>query len=81
MAQLIADATLPVQIGRATEAVEVVTTEGVTLGVYTPMRHPRSPYPREEIERRRQESRANPGAGKALDEILARLRADHGDER
>jgi hypothetical protein len=74
MTQLLADANLSERLERATETVEIVNAQGVTIGVYTPMRFPRSPYSREEIERRRRDG----NLGRPLAEIMARLHEQEG---
>ncbi len=44
-----------------------------TESSYVGLRFPHSPYPREELERRRREARAHPELGKSLAEVLAHL--------
>lgn len=75
MTRVIADASLLEKLQQATEALEVCDTSGRVLGYYSPApdpaTYPKSPFSREEIERRRQEK-----GGYSLSEILKELGAE-----
>jgi len=75
VSQIVANAELAKQLQEATGPVYIVTDQGTMIGQFTPMKFPRSPYSREEIERSRQQARES--GGKPLKEILARLQAEN----
>jgi hypothetical protein len=72
MTRVIADASLPEVLQRAKEALEVCDPQGRVLGYYhpapDPSTYPKSPFSREEIERRRQQKGGDP-----LEVVLKRL--------
>jgi hypothetical protein len=72
--QILADAEMAKQIEEATGPVEVVNEKGTVIAVCTPIKFPHSPFPREEIERRREEARKNPEGGKSLAGVMEDLR-------
>jgi hypothetical protein len=78
MSQLVIDAEMARKISEATAPLQLVTAEGTAVGVCTPIRFPRSPYSREEIEDRRRECREHPERGSSLREALAQLEASAG---
>ena len=71
MSQILADAAMAKQLEAATGPVLVVNEQGTTIGQYTPIKFPHSPYSREEIEQSRKQCRES--GGKPLAEILAQL--------
>jgi hypothetical protein len=72
--QIVADAEMAKKIAEATGPVEIVDAAGTVIASCTPIKFPHSPYSREEIERRREEARKNPEAGKSLAEVMEYLR-------
>ena len=68
MTRLIADIALSARLRVATEALEICDEKGNILGYYQPTATVRSPYSREELERRRKEE-----GGFTLEEILSQL--------
>ncbi len=78
MPTIIAEGPMRASLESASEAVDITTPEGRTLGVFTPVKYRRSPYSREEIERRRAEFRRS-NAGRSLDEIVKELNTQHGE--
>lgn len=75
MSQILADDDMIKQLEAANGPVPVVDGQGTVIAVCTPIRFPRSPYTREEIERSRQQCRES--GGKPLAEIITRLREQH----
>jgi hypothetical protein len=71
MSQIVVDAKLQKQIEEATGPIKIVTQSGSTIGMVTPIKFPKSPYSREEIEQARKQCRET--GGKPLKEILASL--------
>lgn len=80
MSQILADAEMVRQLEEAEGPVQMVDEKGTVIAVCTPIKFPHSPYSREEIEKRREEARKNPGQGKSLAEILAGLKQTCGGE-
>lgn len=74
MSQIVVDAEVQKKLEAATEQTTVVGPTGNAIGYFTPIKFPKSPYSREEIERRRAEARANPEGGSSHSEVMARLR-------
>jgi len=74
MSQIVATPEMAKQLAEASGPVMIVNGEGTMIGFCTPVRFPHSPYPREEIERRREEARKHPERLKTTAEVLAHLR-------
>ena len=72
MPQIKVDAEVQKQLEAATEQTTVVGPTGNAIGYFTPIKFPKSPYSREEIEQRRAEMRKH--GGRTTAEVLARLR-------
>ena len=75
---MVAEGAMREGLESATEPIEILNSEGRTLGVFQPMKYPRSPYSREEIEARRAHYHRS-GAGKPLNQILHELVEKHGE--
>lgn len=80
MTQILADAEMAKQLQGAEGPVQVVDDKGTVIGLYTPIKFPHSPYSREEIERRREETRKHPENGRTLTEIMATLKRLAGEQ-
>jgi hypothetical protein len=78
--QILVDATMAQQIAASNGPVNIVDNTGTVIAVCTPVKFPHSPYTREEVERRREEARKNPGAGKSLAEVMAHLQQLAGEQ-
>lgn len=72
MSQIVVDAEVQKKLEAATEQTTVVGPTGNAIGYFTPIKFPKSPYSREEIERARANVRKN--GGRTTAEVLARLR-------
>jgi hypothetical protein len=70
MTRAVADAALPAKLRETIETVEVCDEFGQLLGYYQPAAHAKSPFTRDEIERRRKEV-----GGFSRQEILNDLQA------
>lgn len=79
MSQILVDEETEKQIEAGTVAVKVVNSKGTVVGVVMPVKVTRSRPTREEIERRREEARKNPGQGKTLTEVWAAIHAKYGE--
>jgi len=79
MTQIVVSAEAAKQIAAADGPVNIVDETGTVIAYCTPIKFPHSPYSREEIERRREEARKNPGAGKSLAEVMEHLRSLDGN--
>ncbi len=66
MTRILVDAEVAKQMAAADGDVHVVDADGTVIAVCTPVKFPHSPYPREEVERRREEARKHPEKGKKL---------------
>ena len=73
MSQILATPEMARQLAEASGPIMIVNDEGTTIGYCTPVRFPHSPYPREEIERRREEARKHPEKNKTFAEVMAHL--------
>jgi hypothetical protein len=80
MSEIRADAEMARQIATADGPVNIVDATGTLIAVCTPVKFPHSPYTREEVEAAREEARRNPGGGKSLAEIMARLQHLAGEQ-
>jgi hypothetical protein len=78
MTSMVAEGAMREGLESATEPIEILNSEGRTLGVFQPMKYPRSPFSREEIEQRRADYRRN-GQGKQLSQIFNELVEKHGE--
>jgi hypothetical protein len=74
MSEIVANPEMAQRIAEASGPVNIVDEQGTLIAYCTPVRFPHSPYSREEIERRREEARKNPEAGKSLAEVMEHLR-------
>ncbi len=54
--QILADAEMAKQIAEAKGVIHIVDGTGTVIASCTPLKFPRSPYSREEVERRREEA-------------------------
>jgi hypothetical protein len=77
--QILADEELAKQIEATEGPVQMVNAEGTVIALCTPIKFPRSPYSREELERRREEAHKHPELGKPLTEVLAELMKRDGE--
>ncbi len=68
MTRAVADAALPAKLRETSETIEVCDEHGRILGYYQPAASVKSPYSRDELERRRKEE-----GGYSLQEILNQL--------
>ena len=73
MSEIVANPEMAQRIAEASGPVNIVDEKGTVIAYCTPVRFPHSPYSREEIERRREEARKNPEAGKSLAEVMEHL--------
>lgn len=80
MVQIVVDAEMAKQIATSDVPVNVVDATGTVIAYCTPIKFPHSPYSREEIERRREEARENPEAGKSLAAVMEHLRKLGGEK-
>lgn len=78
--QILVDAETAKQLAAADGLVNIVDATGAVIAYCTPIKFPHSPYSREEIERRREEARKNPDAGKSLAEVMEHLRKLGGEQ-
>ncbi len=70
MTRVIADTGLSAKVRAAGDMLEVCDESGRVIGYYQPALTTRSPFSREELERRRREE-----GGSTLEEIMGELRA------
>ena len=80
MTQIVASEELAKQLAAADGPVRIVDESGAVLAVCTPMRFPRSPYTRAEVEEARQEAREHPEQGMSITEVIQNLRAPGGGQ-
>ena len=74
MTQVGVSAAAAKQIAAADGPVNIVDETGTVIAYCTPIEFPHSLYSRGEVERRWEEARKNPGAGKSLAEAMEHLR-------
>lgn len=66
MTKIVVSEELAKQLAAADGPVSFVDATGAEIAYCTPVKFPHSPYPREEIERRREEIRKHPEKGRKL---------------